>query len=78
LTASTIRDRHEAHANRRSLIRSDNDLSRTLGQDSPAQRVRPKACEARKIVSIDDDVMQPDSHAASVLGSHPRQTCRPG
>jgi len=43
--------------------------SRALGQDSPAQRLCPKACEARQIVGIDDDVMQPYSHAVSLLAA---------
>src|SRR6185437_8284263 len=39
---------HEARADRRAYIRSDDDLARALGQDSPAQRLCPKACEARQ------------------------------
>jgi len=50
-------------------IVSADDLSRVLGQDSPAQRLCPKACEARQIVGIHDDVMQPYSHAVSVLAA---------
>jgi hypothetical protein len=69
LTASTIRHGHEAHADRRGFIRSDDDLSRALGEDSPAQRLCPKACEARQIMGIHDDVMQPYSHAVSVLAA---------
>jgi len=42
--------------------------SRALGQDSPAQRLCPKACEARQIVGIDDDV-EPYSHAVSLLAA---------
>ena len=66
---SVIRYGHEAHADRRAYIRSDDDLAHALGQDSPAQHLCPKACEARQIVGIDNDVMQPYSHAVSVLAA---------
>ena len=41
-----IGDRHEAHADGRVLVSPDDDLVLALGQDLPAQRLRPEPGQA--------------------------------
>ena len=61
-----IGDRHEADADRRALVGPDDDLVLPLGQDLPAQRLRPEPGQGGQIVSVDDDVVESDGHAASM------------
>jgi len=63
-----IGDRHEAHADGRVLVGSDDDLVLPLGQDLPAQRLRPEQGQAGQIVSVHDDVVESDGHAGSMRG----------
>ena len=49
---------HEADANRRGLIGADDDFPLTLGQDPPIEHLGPETCEARKIVCVNDDVVE--------------------
>ena len=64
-----VGDRHEAYADRCVLIGPDDDLVLPLGQDLPAERLRPEPGQAGQIVSVDDDVVESDRHAASMLRS---------
>jgi hypothetical protein len=67
-------DRHEAHADGRVLVGSDNDLILALAQYLPAKRLRPEPGQARQIMSINDDVVQSYWHVASMrraLDPHP-------
>ena len=66
LTVLAIGDRHEADADRRALVGPDDDLVLPLGQDLPAQRLRPEPGQGGQIVSVDDDVVESDGHAASM------------
>src|SRR5690348_12794651 len=59
---------HEADADRGVVVGSDDDLALALGQDLPAQRLRPEPGQARQVVSVNDDVVQSDRHANSLLG----------
>ena len=71
-----IGDRHEAHADGRVLIRPDNDLALTPGQNLPPERLRPEPGQPRQVVSVHNDVMEPDRHAVSIRGHaglHPRE-----
>jgi hypothetical protein len=61
-----IGDRHEAHAGGRVLAGPDDDLVLPPGQDLPAQRLRPEPGQAGQIVSVSDDVAEPDGHAGSM------------
>jgi hypothetical protein len=63
-----IGDRHEAQADRRVLVRADDDLALTLGQDPPAERLGPEPGQRGQVVSVDHDVMESDRHAASMRG----------
>jgi hypothetical protein len=62
-------DRHEAHADGRVLVGPDDDLVLPLGQDLPAERLRPEPGQAGQIVSVNDDVMESDGHAGSMRGT---------
>jgi arsenate reductase len=62
-----IGDRHEAHADRCVLVSPDDDLILALGQDLPAERLRPEPGQAGQIVSVNDDVVESDRHADSML-----------
>ena len=62
-------DRHEAHAGLRVLAGPDDDLVLPLGQDLPAQRLGPESGQAGQIVSVSDDVAEPDGHAGSMRGT---------
>ena len=64
-----IGDRHEAHADGRVLVGPDDDLVLALGQDLPAERLRPEPGQAGQIVSVNDDVAESDGHAASMRGT---------
>jgi hypothetical protein len=64
-----IGDRHEAHADGRVLVGPDDDLVLPLGQDLPAQRLRPETGQAGQIMSVHDDVVEPDGHAGSMRGT---------
>ena len=64
-----IGDRHEAHADGRVLVDSDDDLVLPLGQNFPAKRVRPEPGQAAQIVRINDDVVESDRHVASMRGT---------
>ena len=63
-----IGNRHEAYAGRRVLVGPDDDLVFALGKNLPAKRLRPEAGLARQIVSVNDDVMEPNGHADSMRG----------
>jgi hypothetical protein len=63
-----IGDRHEAHAGGRVLAGPDDDLVLPLGQDLPAGRLRPEPGQAGQVVSVNDDVAEPDGHARSMRG----------
>ena len=65
-------DRHETHADRCVLIGPDDDLVLPFGQDLPAERLRPEPGQAGQIVSVNDDVVESDRHAASMRGSPDR------
>ena len=70
-----IGDRHEAHADGRVFIGPDDDLVLPLGQDLPAERLGPEPGQAGQIVSVNDDVVESDRHAASMLTpARPRAT----
>ena len=47
----------------------DDDLVLPLGQDLPAQRLRPEPGHAGQIVSVNDDVVESDGHAARMRGT---------
>ena len=63
-----IGGRHEAHAGGRVLVGPDDDLVLPLGQDLPAQRLRPEPGQSGQIVSVNDDVVEWDGHAGSMGG----------
>jgi hypothetical protein len=64
-----IGDRHEAHAGGRVLAGPDDDLVLPLGQDLPAQRLRLEPGKTGQVVSVNDAVVEPDGHAASMRGT---------
>jgi glucose/arabinose dehydrogenase len=64
-----VGDRHEAHAGGRVLVGPDDDLVLPLGQDLPAQRLRPEPGQAGQIVSVNDDVVDSDGHIDSMRGT---------
>ncbi len=64
-----IGDRHETHADGRVLVSPDDDLVFPLGQDLPAQRLRPEPGQAGQIVSVNDDVVESDGHADNMRGT---------
>ena len=64
-----IGNRHEAYAGRRVLVGPDDDLVFALGENLPAKRLRPEAGQARKIVSVNDDVMESNGHVDSMRGT---------
>jgi hypothetical protein len=64
-----VGDRHEAHAGGRVLAGPGDDLVLPLGQDLPAQRLGPEPGQSGQIVSVNDDVMEPDGHAGSMRGT---------
>jgi hypothetical protein len=45
------------------LVSPDDDLALTLGQDLPAQCLRPEPGQPGQVVSVNDDVMESDRHA---------------
>ena len=45
------------------------DLVLALGQDLPAQRLRPEPGQAGQVVSVNDDVVESDGHADSMRGT---------
>ena len=61
-----VGDRHEADADRRVLVSPDDDLVLALGQNLPAERLRPEPGQAGQIVGVDDDVVESDGHVASM------------
>jgi hypothetical protein len=64
-----VGDRHEADADGRVLVSPDDDLVRALGQDLPAERLRPEPGQAGQIVSVYGDVVESDGHAGSMRGT---------
>src|SRR5215813_1229075 len=60
---------HEADADGRILVGPDDDLALALGQDLPAQRLRPEPGQAGQVVSINDDVVKSEGHADSMRGA---------
>jgi hypothetical protein len=44
------------------------DLALTLGENLPAERLRPEPGQRRQVVSVNDDVMESDRHAVSMRG----------
>jgi hypothetical protein len=69
-----IGDRHKAHADGRVLVSPDDDLALTLGQNLPAECLRPEPGQPGQVVSVNDDVMESDRHAVSMrerTGLHP-------
>ena len=62
-------DRHEAQADGRVLVGPDDDLVFPLGQDLPAERLRPEPGQAGQIVSVYDDVVESDGHVGSMRGT---------
>ncbi len=64
-----IGDGHEAHADRRVLVGPGDDLVLPLGQDLPAQRLRPEPGQSGKIVSVEHDVVESDGQAGSMRGT---------
>ncbi len=64
-----VGDRHEAQAGGRVLAGPDDDLVLPPGQDLPAQCLRPEPGQAGQIVSINDDVVDPDGQAGSMRGT---------
>ena len=63
-----IGDRHEAHADRRVLVCRDDDLVVALGEDFPAERLRPEPGQAGQVVSVNDDVVESDGHSDTMRG----------
>jgi hypothetical protein len=65
------------HMRRVRLVRPDGDLVLPLGQDLPAQRLRPEPGQAGQVVSVNDDVVESDGHAGSMRGTLDRipETC---
>jgi hypothetical protein len=61
-----VADGHEAHANRRVLVRANDDLALARGQDLPAKRLSPESRQPRQIMSVDHDVVQSYRHPASM------------
>jgi hypothetical protein len=43
------------------IVSPDDDLALTLGQDLPAQCLRPEPGQPRQVVSAGDDVMKSDT-----------------
>jgi len=53
-------------------------ISFSLGQDLPAQRLRPEPGQAGQIVSVNGDVVESDGHADGMrgtLGHFPETRC---
>ena len=69
LTVLGVGDRHEAHADGRVLVGPDDDLVLALGQDLPAQHLRPEPGQGGQVVSVNDDVVESDGHAGSMRGT---------
>ena len=63
-----IGNRHEAHADRRVLVCRDDDLVVALGEDFPAERLRPEPGQAGQVVSVNDDVVESDGDSDSMRG----------
>src|SRR5262249_31692694 len=61
-----VRYRHEADPHRCILISTDDDLSPALGQDAPVQYLSQDRGQGRKIMCIDDNVMQRHRHGPQV------------
>ena len=51
------------------LVGPGDDLVLPLGQDLPAERLGPEPGQAGQIVSVNDDVTEPDGHADSMRGT---------
>jgi hypothetical protein len=71
-----IGHRHEAHADGRVLICPDDDLAHTRGQNLLPEGLRPEPGQPGQVVSVHNDVMEPDRHAVSIrghAGPHPRE-----
>jgi transposase len=58
--------RHEAQSDRRVLVWPDDDLALSLGQDVPAEGLRPEPGQPRQVVGVDNDVMNSHWHAVSM------------
>ena len=58
-----IRDRHKAQAGGRVLAGPGDDLAVTRAEDLPAGCLRPEPGQPGQVVSVSDDVMEPDRHA---------------
>jgi hypothetical protein len=67
-----VGDRREAHADGRVLVGPDDDLVLPLGQDLPAERLRPEPGRSEQIVDVNDDVVESDRHAGSMRGTMDR------
>jgi hypothetical protein len=68
---------HEAHADGRVLICPDDDLAHTRGQNLLPEGLRPEPGQPGQVVSVHNDVMEPDRHAVSIRGHaglHPRES----
>src|SRR5260370_18978271 len=61
-----VGDGHEAHADRGVLVGPDDDLALSRGEHLPAQGPRPEPGQPGQVVTVDDDVVQGDRHAASL------------
>ena len=46
------------------LVRPDDDLALTLGENLPAECLGPEPGQPRQVVSLNDDVMESDRHAS--------------
>src|SRR5215472_11281732 len=68
LEGLAIGDRHEADADRSVLVSPDDDLALPLGEDLPAERLRPEPGQPGQVVGVNDNVVQADRHAASMHG----------
>jgi hypothetical protein len=62
-------DRHEAHTHGRVLVGPDDDLALALGQNPPAERLRPEPGQAGQVMSVNHDVVKSDRHADSMRGT---------
>jgi hypothetical protein len=63
-----IGDWHEADADRRILVRADDDFALALGKNLPAEGLGPEPCQHRQVVRVDDDVVNSYRHADSIRG----------
>src|SRR6202007_3294720 len=58
--------RHEAQSDRRVFVWPDYDLALPLGQDVPAEGLRPEPRQPRQVMRVDNDVMKSYRHAVSM------------